>query len=116
MKTNKYKTKLKQGDFVQVISGKDKGKRGKITRIYLKNNRATVEGANTMKRHLRPTQKNPQGGIISQEMPIHLSNLMLVDPKTDKPTRLGAIKAESKPGERIRYVRVTKDSGTVLEN
>ena len=108
-----FSTKLKKGDSVEVIAGRDKGKRGKIVRMLIKNNRAVVEGVNVVKRHLRPTQANPQGGITNKELPIHLSNLMIVDPKKDRPTRISMKKTEVKG--KTRMVRVSKLSGEVLD-
>ncbi len=107
----KTKTKLKVGDPVEVIAGKDKGKRGKLSRILLKSGRAIVEGIIQMKRHTKPTQQNAQGGIVSKEASIHLSNIMMVDPKTDRPTRIAKKRVEGKAGEKATYVRVAKASG-----
>jgi large subunit ribosomal protein L24 len=80
---------VKKGDKVQVISGKDKGKQGVILASFPKNNRVLVEGVNIIKKHSKPTQANPQGGIIEKEAPIHVSNVMALDPKTGVPTRVG---------------------------
>ena len=107
--TKKFKMKLKNGDLVIVIAGKDKGKQGKITNVYLKDNKVTVEGVNTVKRHKKATQANAQGGIIVKQLPVHASNVMLVDPKTGKPTRLG--KKKTKDG----MVRFAKASGTEIK-
>lgn len=81
--------KLKKGDKVMVIAGKDRGKSGKILRAFPRENRVLVEGVNIVKRHARPTQKNPQGGIVERESPIHISNVMLVCPRCNQPTRVG---------------------------
>ena len=80
---------VKKGDKVMVISGKDKGKTGVILAAYPKKDRVLVEGVNIVKKHSKPSQVNPQGGIISQEAPIHVSNVMPIDPKTGEPTRVG---------------------------
>ena len=80
---------VKKGDKVVVISGKDKGKQGVILEAYPKKNRVLVEGVNIVKKHSKPSQLNPQGGIISQEAAIHSSNVMPIDPKTGTPTRVG---------------------------
>jgi large subunit ribosomal protein L24 len=80
--------RLKTGDLVVVISGKNKGKQGKIARILADYDRVVVEGVNLIKRHLKPTAKNPQGGILEKEAPLHASKVMPVDPKTGKPTRV----------------------------
>ena len=80
-------TRLHQGDEVLVIAGKEKGKKGKVARILKEDDKVIVEGLNLVKRHLRPTPKNPQGGILEKEAPIHASNVMLVD-DAGKPTRV----------------------------
>jgi len=100
---------VKKGDKVAVISGKDKGKTGVILEAYPKNNRVLVEGVNIVKKHAKPSQDNPQGGIISQEAPIHASNVMPLDPKTGEPTRVGYKEVDGKK------VRVAKKSGEVLD-
>ncbi|MGB9913163.1 MAG: 50S ribosomal protein L24, partial [Candidatus Kapaibacteriota bacterium] len=88
--------KLKKGDLVQVIAGNDKGAIGRILEIYPEKMQVLVEGVNVRKKHSRPTQQNPKGGIISKEMPIHYSNVMILD--SDKnPTRIG-IRTEEKDG------------------
>jgi large subunit ribosomal protein L24 len=115
MEATKTKFKLKKGDEVQVIAGKDKGRRGKITRVLLKQDRVVVEGVNSVKRHAKPSQKNPQGGIVEQNAPIHVSNVMIIDPKTDKPTRIGRKLVEGKKGGKPTWVRIAKGSGTVLD-
>lgn len=80
---------VKKGDTVQVMSGKDKGKQGVILKAMPSKNRVIVEGVNVMKKHAKPSQANPQGGILEIEAPIHVSNVMPLDPKTGKPTRVG---------------------------
>ena len=80
---------VKKGDKVVVISGKDKGKQGVILEAYPKKDRVVVEGVNIVKKHSKPSQVNPQGGIISREAAIHVSNVMPLDPKTGTPTRVG---------------------------
>ncbi len=79
-----------KGDLVQIISGEDNGSRGKVVEVDMKKSRVRVEGVNVVKRHTKPSQTNPQGGIVEKEGFIHISNVMLVDPKTDKPTRIGS--------------------------
>jgi large subunit ribosomal protein L24 len=79
---------VKKGDKVSILSGKDKGKTGRVIYVYPKKGRALVEGINMVKKHARKSQQNPQGGIISQEATIHLSNLGLLCPVSGKPTRL----------------------------
>jgi large subunit ribosomal protein L24 len=100
---------VKKGDKVQVISGKDKGKQGVILEAYPKLNRVLVEGVNVVKKHAKPSQANPQGGILSQEAPIHASNVMPLDPKTGAPTRVGYSVVDGKK------VRVAKKSGETLD-
>ena len=95
--------KIKKGDTVQIITGKDRGKAGRIIRVLTSNNRVVVEGLNLIKKHQRPTQENPQGGIVEKEASIHHSNVMLID--KNKPTRIG-YKIEK--GKKIRY---SKKSG-----
>ncbi|RSK25557.1 50S ribosomal protein L24 [Bacillus sp. HMF5848] len=100
---------VKKGDKVKVISGKDKGKQGVILEAYPKKERVLVEGVNIVKKHAKPSQANPQGGIISQEAPIHVSNVMPIDPKTGEPTRVGYTVENGKK------VRVAKKSGQLLD-
>ncbi|WP_413304664.1 50S ribosomal protein L24 [Bacillus sp. 1P10SD] len=99
---------VKKGDKVRVISGKDKGKTGIILAAYPKESRVLVEGVNIVKKHAKPSQVNPQGGIISFEAPIHVSNVMPIDPKSGNPTRVGYTAVDGKK------VRVAK-SGEVLD-
>ena len=80
--------RIRKGDTVVIIAGKDKGKRGKVLRVLPKINRVVIERAMMVKRHTKPSQKNPQGGIVEKEGSIHLSNVMLLDPGSDKPTRV----------------------------
>ncbi len=83
-------TKITKGDTVQIMRGGDKGKRGKVMRVFLKTGRVLVEGVNIVKRHTRATRPEETGGIIEKPAPVALSNVMLIDPKTDKPTRIKA--------------------------
>jgi large subunit ribosomal protein L24 len=103
------KLHVKKGDTVLVLSGNDKGKQGKVMRVDVKNNRAIVEGVNMVSKSTKPSAKNPQGGIVKQEAPIHISNLSLIDPKSGKPTRV-AIKHEGK-----NVVRIAKKSGEEIK-
>ena len=82
------KMRIKTGDSVIVIAGKEKGKKGKVLATYPKTERVVVEGLNKVKRHTKPTQNNPQGGIIEKEAALHVSNVMLIDPESGKPTRI----------------------------
>ncbi|KYD20710.1 MAG: 50S ribosomal protein L24 [Caldibacillus debilis] len=100
---------VKKGDKVKVISGKDKGKTGVVLAAFPKKNRVLVEGVNLIKKHAKPSQENPQGGIITKEAPIHVSNVMPIDPKTGEPTRVGYKIVDGKK------VRIAKKSGEVLD-
>ncbi len=82
--------RIVKDDLVQVISGEDKGTRGNVIEVDTKNSRVKVEGVNVIKKHQKPSQRNPQGGIVEKEAFIHISNVMLVDKKNDQPSRLGA--------------------------
>jgi large subunit ribosomal protein L24 len=107
------KTRLKKNDKVKVISGNHRGKEGKILKIFRDKERVIVEGVNIIKRHTRPTQKNPQGGITQKEAPIHISNIMLIDPKANEPSRIGMqiITDDSGNKKRMRY---GKKSGEII--
>ncbi len=104
---------LKKNDKVKVISGNHKGKDGKILKIYREKNRVIVEGVNIIKKHTRPNQKNPQGGISQREAPINISNVMLVDPKSGEPSRLGMQVIEDEKGKKKR-MRYGKKSGEII--
>ena len=103
------KFKVRKGDLVEVIAGKDKGKQGKIIEVFLKDNKVSVEGVNSVKRHKKASQAGQEGGILVKILPIHASNVMMVDPKTGKPTRIG--KKKTKDG----MVRFAKASGTEIK-
>ena len=98
--------KIRKGDQVEVISGVYTGQRGQVLRVWKKNNRVLVEGVNTVMRHTRPSPNNQQGGIVEKEAPMHVSNLMIVDPQTDEPTRIRIERLED--GSRVR---IAKKSG-----
>ncbi|KGP89721.1 50S ribosomal protein L24 [Pontibacillus chungwhensis BH030062] len=100
---------VKKGDKVMVITGKDKGKQGTILEAYPKKERVLVEGVNVVKKHAKPSQDNPQGGILSQEAPIHVSNVLPVDPKSGNATRVGY---EVRDGKKVR---IAKKSGEALD-
>jgi len=108
---------IKKGDKVKVISGKDKGKTGVILTVFPNKERILVEGVNIVKKHTKPNQVNPQGGIVSQEAAIHVSNVMLVDPKSGEPTRIGyKYEEKTEDGKTYRYkYRVAKKSGEVID-
>ncbi len=93
--------RIRKGDKVFVLSGKDRGKSGRVIHVFPENHRALVEGINFVKKHVRKSQKNPQGGIISQEMTIHLSNLSLGCPVSGKPTRIKTLEAADGSKQRI---------------
>ncbi|WP_159348007.1 50S ribosomal protein L24 [Roseomonas harenae] len=100
--------KIRKGDRVQVLTGKDKGKRGEVLKIVTETGRAVVQGINMVKRHAKPQGMNQPGGIQEKEASIDLSNLALIDPKSDKPTRVGFRMDGDKK------VRVAKASGEVI--
>jgi large subunit ribosomal protein L24 len=96
--------KLKKGDNIIVITGKDKGKKGKIVTVLVEKSRIIVEGINMMKKHQRPRKSGEKGSKIDKAMPMHASNVMIADPKTGLPTRVG----KKKVGDKM--VRITKKS------
>ncbi|MEC9302919.1 MAG: 50S ribosomal protein L24 [Bacteroidota bacterium] len=100
------KIKIRKNDIVLVTSGNSKGEKGKVIRVYPKENKAMVEGVNMISKHTKPNAANPQGGIIKQESKIHISNLVLVDPQSGKPTKIGRRKDE-KTGKLIRFAKIT---------
>ena len=102
--------RIRKGDRVEVITGADKGKRGEVLQVLPKDNRAVVQGVNVAKRHTKPTGMGQPGGIIHREATIHISNLQLVDPKTDQPAKVGFRTLEDG-----RKVRVNKSTGNVIE-
>ena len=107
--------KIKKNDKVVVIAGNDKGKTGKVLKVFPKNNRVIIEGINIRKKHTKPSQKNPQGGILEIEAPINASNVMMLDPKTDEPTRLGAqIILDENTGKKKR-ARVSRATGEMIQ-
>ena len=102
------KLKIKSGDVVKVIAGDHKGSEGKVLRVDREKNKAIVEGVNMVSKHTKPSAKNPQGGIVKKEAPIHISNIALVDPKSKTATKVG-IKVEGD-----KKVRFSKKSNQVL--
>ena len=104
------KLHIKKGDTVYVNTGKDKGKTGKVVKVFVEENRAIVEGLIMVSKSQKPSAQNPNGGIVKQEAPIHISNLNLVDPKSGKPTRVGI-----KINEDGTKVRVAKKSGEEIK-
>ncbi|RDY25937.1 50S ribosomal protein L24 [Romboutsia weinsteinii] len=91
--------RVKKGDTVVVIAGKDKGKKGSVVKVFPKANRVLVEGVNVITKHQKPSAMNPQGGIINKEAPVHISNVMPLDPETGKGTR---VRTEMKDGKKVR--------------
>nr|WP_245759839.1 50S ribosomal protein L24 [Robiginitalea myxolifaciens] len=100
------KIKIKSGDTVRVIAGDHKGSEGKVVRIFRDKNKAIVEGVNTVSKHEKPSAKNPQGGIIEKEAPIHISNLSLIDPKSGEATRVGY---EMREGKKVRIAKKSNE-------
>lgn len=106
--------KIRKNDTVMVVAGNDRGKTGKILKVFPQLNRVIVEGINMRKRHTKANQKNPQGGITEKEAPIHASNVMILDPKSNEPTRIGSqIILDEKTGKK-KIARVSKLSGEML--
>ncbi len=105
--------KVKKNDVVEVITGKSRGKQGKILRVYPETNKVLVEGVNIQFKHERPTQQNQKGGITQREAPINASNVMVVDPKTNLRTRVGKRELVGTTGK-VRFERISKRSGEVL--
>ena len=102
------KLHIKKGDTVRILSGRDRGKDGRVQVVMVKDQRAIVEGVNMVTKHQKPDQNNPQGQILETEAPIHVSKLMLIDPKSGEPTRIGRTKTEK------GWVRVSKKSGEII--
>jgi len=107
--------KIRKNDMVMIMSGNDRGKTGKVLKVFPKSYRLIVEGINIRKRHTKPNQKNPQGGILEKEGSIHASNVMILDPKTNEPTRIGSqIILDEKTGKR-KTARIAKASGEMIQ-
>lgn len=104
------KLHIKKGDTVTIIAGESKGQKGRVLEVNRDTDRALVEGVNLIKKHTKPNTKAPQGGIIEKEAPIHISNLMLIDPKSNKPTRVG--RKLNSSGKLVRY---SKKSGEEIK-
>jgi large subunit ribosomal protein L24 len=103
--------RIRKGDTVLVTTGKSKGQRGEVLRVFPADNRALVRGANIARHHVKASRIGEENGLIDREAPIHLSNLMLIDPKSDKPTKVGFRILEDG-----RKVRVAKATGEVIES
>jgi large subunit ribosomal protein L24 len=93
--------RIRKGDKVRILAGRDRGKTGKVIHVYPKKERALVEGVNMVKKHARKSQQNPQGAILHQEMPMHISNLCLLDPISSKPTRIKTLVASDGSKQRV---------------
>ncbi len=104
------KLHIKKGDNVYVNSGENRGQKGRVLEVDVKNQRAIVEGVNMMSKHTKPNADNPNGGIIKKEASIHISNLMLIDPKSGEPTRIGR-----KLNDSDKLVRYSKKSGEEIK-
>jgi len=104
------KLHIKKGDVVYVNAGDSKGQQGKVLKVDVEKQRAVVEGVNLCKKATKPNAKNPQGGIVEQEAPIHISNLQVIDPKSGKPTRVGR-----KLDDKGKLVRYAKKSGEEIK-
>ena len=103
------KFKIKKNDTVVILAGEDKGKTGKVLKVLTDKQRALVEGVNMVNKSAKPSAKNPQGGFVKMEAPIHISNISLIDPKSGKATRV-AIKREGK-----KVTRIAKKSGEEIK-
>jgi large subunit ribosomal protein L24 len=107
--------KIKKNDTVLVIAGNSRGKKGKVLKVFPSDNRVIVEGVNIMKKHSKPTQKVPQGGIIQKEAPINASNVMIIDPKTNEPTRVGLVSLKTDVAGKTRRMRIGVKSKEMFE-
>ncbi len=106
--------KIRKNDDIIVIAGNSKGSTGKVLKVFPKTNRVIIEGVNIRKRHTKPSQDNQNGGIIEKEAPIDVSNVMILDPKSNEPTRIGSkIIIDDKTGKK-KIVRVSRTSGEML--
>lgn len=106
--------KIRKNDMVMVIAGNSRGKTGKVLKVYPDKSRVIVEGVNIIKRHTRPNQRNPQGGIVQKESSIHSSNVMLLDPKTNETTRVGMKVTKDETTGKKRRMRVAKATGEMF--
>jgi large subunit ribosomal protein L24 len=106
--------RIRRNDQVIVISGDDRGKKGRVLKVLGEKQRVIVEGVNLIKRHTRPSQRNPQGGIIEKEAPIHASNVMLLDPRQGVPTRVGIQRIRASEKNSRNRARVAKKSGEII--
>ncbi|MDV7140296.1 50S ribosomal protein L24 [Maribacter sp. TH_r10] len=100
------KLKIRTGDTVRIIAGDHKGTEGKVTKVFIEKNKAIVEGANMVSKHEKPSANNPQGGIVKKEAPIHISNLSLIDSKSNDTTRVGL---EVRDGKKVRFSKKSNE-------
>jgi large subunit ribosomal protein L24 len=105
--------RIKKNDEVEVITGRNRGRRGKVLKVFPETNKVLIEGVNILKKHERPSQANQQGGISEKEHPINASNVMLVDPKSGERTRIGR-KVTTGDNGKTTYERVARKSGDVI--
>lgn len=113
-KNKQKKLHVKKGDNVKIIAGNEKGKEGRVLAVFPSKEGVLVEGINMRVHHDKPTQDNPQGGRIEREMAVHVSNVMVIDPTTGEPTRIGRKRIEENGGG--RWVRYSKKSGEIIDN
>ncbi len=106
--------KIRVGDTVEVITGKDKGKQGQVMQVLEKQSKVLVEGVNMATKHIKPSQANPEGGIVKSEAPIHVSNVAFYDAKAKSPIKLGYSFTEDKDGKKSK-VRVNKKTGATVD-
>ncbi|MBI4645237.1 MAG: 50S ribosomal protein L24 [Bacteroidia bacterium] len=104
------KLHIKKGDLVAIITGDFKGRQGKVLNVLRKKNKAIVEGINIITKHSKPTKAHPKGGLLKKEAPVHISNLLLIDPSSGKPTRIG-----HKLNDKGKVVRYAKKSGEEIK-
>lgn len=105
---------VRKNDNVVVVSGNSKGKEGKVLKVFPETNKVIIEGVNIVKRHTKPSAKNQQGGVVMKEAPINASNVMIKDPKTGAPTRVGTQRLKDGSTGKTKIVRVAKKSGETL--
>ncbi|MEN8148262.1 MAG: 50S ribosomal protein L24 [Planctomycetota bacterium] len=108
-KRSPHRSRIRRGDLVMVVAGADKGVQGRVLRLLFDDDQVVVEGVNLVYRHVRRSQQNPQGGRVRREAPVHISNVMVVDPEQNVPTRVGR-----KVGDEGRLTRFARKSGAIL--
>jgi large subunit ribosomal protein L24 len=110
------KLHVRKGDKVMIIAGNEKGKTGVITKVLREKQRVIVEGLNIVKKAVKPSNENPEGGFVQKEAGIHISNVMLIDPKTGKPTKVGRKEEKDAKTGKSKLVRYAKKSGEVIKD